>query len=57
MIWYSERKRICDVYDDWRKKNGVVDTVESFCAFIAAQGWLNEDAVRRDLRKEKVKED
>ena len=51
MIWYSERKRICDVYDDWRKKNGVADTVESFCAFIAAQGWFDEDAVHNDLKK------
>ena len=50
MIWFSERKKMHEVYDDWCKKNGVVDSIESFIAFITAKGWLDEYAVRRDLK-------
>ena len=55
MIWFSERKQMHEVYDDWCKKNGVADSIDSFTAFLATKGWLNEAAVKKDLKK--VKED
>ena len=55
MIWFSERKQMHEVYDDWCKKNGVADSIESFVAFLTTKGWIDEDAVRRDLKS--VKED
>ena len=49
MILFSDRKKLVDLYDQWRKENKVGDGPFSVMSFLQAVSVLDEDKVRQYL--------
>lgn len=53
MLHFSERIKICLLYEHWRKDNDENYTIEdspiSFVTFLMKNHWLDEKAMKNDL--------
>ena len=58
-VLFSERVKIRKAYDKWLDKEMednqyiINDCPETFLAFLQFRGWLNEDKILKELRKQK----
>lgn len=52
MLWFSERKRIENLFNAWAEENGVAKVPNSVVAFLDANGCLDEVGVREWLNRE-----
>ena len=49
MIFYSQRMKIEQMFYQWCEENGVARKPNSLVAFMQFKGWLDEEAIWRDL--------
>lgn len=57
MILFSQRMEIERRFLDWCAQNGVAVKPNSLVAFMEINGWLNEEAVIRDVPFKKLKQE
>lgn len=48
---FSNRMKIEKLYYEWIKENGIADKPNSLVVFMHCKGWLNEEKIGDDLRK------
>lgn len=49
MVWFSQRMEIERRFLAWCEENGVAVKPNSLVAFMEIKGWLNEEAINRDI--------
>lgn len=49
MLFFSQRKKLGDLYLEWIKENGILDCPLSMVSFMQINGLLNEDKAREML--------
>ena len=52
MLFFKHRMKIERMFLKWCKDNGIMDVPNSVVAFMQIKGWLNEDKILEDLKKE-----
>jgi hypothetical protein len=51
MILFSQRKLIERLFCEWCDEYRVAAVPSSMIVFLLIKGWLNEDAIRKDLHQ------
>lgn len=49
MLFFSQRKKLGDLYLEWIEKNGILDCPLSMVSFMQINGLLNENKAREML--------
>ncbi len=54
MMLFSQRMEIERLFLEWCEQNKVAPKPNSLVAFMSINGWLNEDAITRDVPFKKL---
>lgn len=56
MLYFSQRKRLGEMAEEWCEQNGVLKCAASYVSLLMSRGLINEDKARELLNKEKLDE-
>lgn len=53
-LLYSTRKQVADEYEKWLLGSNAQDTGVNFVSFLTSKGWLDNEQVLKDLRRNQL---